>query len=278
MLAAGVLLVAGVVLAPACAPARDTASGPAPVAGVHASPIRLSYALYGHGFHVMDVTVEMQLTPDAYSVQLNDHTAGLIGFMLNTNVTSSAIGRFVGDGVQPIRFKSAGYSRGAQRSTQLDYPDGNPSVTLLSPPETRRDPVPIAAAHGSVDTLSAIADLVRRVQRSGRCDGDALIFDGLRLTRAHARTAGQQPVPMDHDATYGGTALRCDFVTQQVAGFLHNDDEAPLHRPQHGSAWVNRIVAGAPPLPVRIVFEHPKLGTATMILTRVVAGAASPGG
>ncbi|WP_428375558.1 DUF3108 domain-containing protein [Lichenicoccus sp.] len=259
----------------ALAPAR-AASVPAAPPGGAVPPIRLDYALYGHGFHVMDVTVDLLLTPDAYSLRLNDHTVGLLGFMLRANVTSTAQGRFVGDGVRPVRFTSIGYSRGAQRQTQLDYVDGNPSVTVLAPPETRRDPVPIAQARGSVDTLSAIADLMRRVERSGRCDGNALVFDGLRLTRARSQTTGQQTVPQDHGAAYGGTALRCDFVSQQVAGFLHNDDEAQLHRPQHGTAWINRVVAGAPPLPVRIMFEHPKLGLATMVLTRVEAGPPSP--
>nr|WP_321983179.1 DUF3108 domain-containing protein [uncultured Lichenicoccus sp.] len=281
------LVVACLAVAPA--PTRATASavsGPPGSAAAMpdaapAPPIRLDYALYGHGFHVMDVTVELLLTPDAYSVRLNDRTVGLLGFMLRANVTSTAQGRFVGDGVQPVRFTSIGYSRGAQRQTQLDYADGNPSVTVLAPPETRRDPVPITAARGSVDTLSAIAELVRKVERSGRCDGNALIFDGLRLTQTRSQTTGQQAVPRDPAAAYGGTALRCDFVSQQTAGFLHNDDEAQLHRPQHGTAWINRVVAGAPPLPVRITFEHPKLGLATMVLTRVEAGApgqASPGG
>ncbi len=264
----------------AVAPAQAVPLVSSPQAGP-ASPIRLDYALYGHGFHVMDVTVDLLLTPAAYSVRLNDRTVGLLGFMLRANVTSTAQGRFVGDGVQPVRFTSTGYSRGTQRQTQLDYADGNPSVTVLAPRETKRDPVPIADARGSVDTLSAIADLVRKVERSGRCDGNALVFDGLRLSQARSETTGQQTVPQDHDTAYGGTALRCDFVSQQVAGFLHNDDEALLHRPQHGTAWINRVVAGAPPLPVRIMFEHPKLGLATMVLTRVEAGApvsASPGG
>lgn len=269
-------------LAPACLLALS-ALAPAPAAGTPTSapPIRLDYALYGHGFHVMDVTVDLLLTPDGYSVRLNDRTVGLLGFMLHANVTSTAQGRFAGDGVRPVRFTSNGYSRGADRRTQLDYADGNPAVTVLSPPETRRDPVPIASARGSIDTLSAIADLMRKVETSGRCDGNALIFDGLRLSEARSQTTGQQTVPQDHDAAYGGTALRCDFVSQQTAGFLHNEDENALHRPQHGTAWISRVAAGAPPLPVRIMFEHPKLGTATMVLTRVEAGApepASPGG
>jgi len=240
--------------------------------------IRLSYMLYGHGFHVLDVVVDLRLTPQAYSVQLNDHTTGFLGMMMHTNVTSTATGRFVPDGVQPIRFTSAGYSRGAQRNTVLDYIDGNPVVRVLTPAEPKRDPVDISRTKGSMDTLSAIADMVHQVQVGSRCDGKALIFDGLRLTDVRSVTIGQQTVPSDGRSSYGGTALRCDFVSQEIGGFLHNEDEAKMRQPQHGTAWVSQILPGAPALPVRIMFENPKLGMATMFLSKVEENPAQPGG
>ena len=252
-----------------------------PSAGAHAAGeagrvVRLSYTLYGHGLHVLDVTVDLRLTPDGYSVRLRDHTTGFLGFMLHTDVTSTAIGRFTANGVQPMHFESAGYSRGAQRDTVLDYVDGNPVVRVLTPREPRRDPVDIGQARGSIDTLSAMADMMHQVQETGRCDGNALVFDGLRLTRVSSRTAGEQTVPPDSRSAYTGTALRCDFTTLEIAGFLHNEDEAKTRKPQHGSVWVTPVVPGAPALPVRIMFENPKLGLATMFLVGAEAVPAPP--
>ena len=51
-----------------------------------------------------------------------------------------------------------------------------------------------------------------------------------------------------------------------------------MRKPQHGSAWVSPVVRDAPALPVRIMFENPKLGTATMFLTRAEESPAAPGG
>ena len=243
-----------------------------------ARTIRLSYVLFGHGFHVMDVSVEFRLAPQSYSMRLNDHTVGLLGFMAHTDVTSTATGRFVPGGVQPVHFESSGFSRGAQRDTVLDYVDGNPVVRVLTPREPRRDPVDPARTRGSIDTLSAMADMVHLVQEGGRCDGRALVFDGLRLSQVSSQTAGQQVVPPDSRSPYGGPALRCDFVSLEVGGFLHNADEARMRKPQHGSAWVEPVVQGAPQLPVRITFEHPALGQATMFLTKVEEIPASPTG
>lgn len=246
--------------------------------GAPARSIRLNYALYGHGFHVLNVTVDMRLTPDAYSVRLHDRTAGFLSLMLHTDVTSTVSGRFTSSSVQPAHFESSGYSRGAQRNTVLDYVAGNPVVRVLTPAEPKRDPVDIAKARGSIDTLSAMADMVHQVQLTGRCDGRAMIFDGLRLSDVSSRTVGQQTVPQDSRSSYGGTALRCDFVSQEVGGFLHNEDEAKMRLPQHGTAWVSQVVQGAPALPVRVMFENPKLGMATMFLTRVEETEAAPGG
>ena len=244
--------------------------------------IRLSYAVYGRGFHVLDVVVDLRLTRTGYSVRLNNQTAGFLSVMVRTNVTSNATGRFAPagaqPGVRPVRFESAGYSRGAQRRTVLDYVDGDPVVRVLTPVEPTRDPVDPAQARGSIDTLSAMADMMHQVQQTGRCDGQALVFDGLRLSRVSSKTAGRQTVAPDGRSPYGGTALRCDFVSLEIGGFLHNEEEAATRKPQHGSAWVSSIIRDAPALPVRITFENPKLGLATMFLTKAEEHPGAPGG
>ncbi|WP_428392353.1 DUF3108 domain-containing protein [Lichenicoccus sp.] len=236
-----------------------------------AGQIRLSYKLYGRGFHVMNVAVALSLNQYGYGIAVHDQTVGLMSVMVHTNLTSTATGRFKPDGVQPTHFESVGFSRGAQRTTVLDYVDGNPVVRQLTPPEPNRDPVAAASARGAIDTLSAIVGLVHRVQQTGRCDGSALLFDGLRLSRARAHTVGEQVVPAHDGALYPGTALRCNFESLEVGGFEHDEDQAEMHRPQHGSAWVAHVLPGAPALPVRISFHHPKLGMVTMVLTSAAA-------
>jgi len=254
-------------------PGPQAALAAEPPAAAQGHAIHLVYQLYGRGMHVMNVEADFRLTPDGYSMRLHDQTAGLLSLMLHTNVTSVALGRFGADGgVEPAHFESSGYSRGADRHTVLDYRAGNPVVALLTPPEPKRDPVDPASTRGSIDTLSAIADMVHKVQTTGRCDGQALVFDGLRLTRVVSDTGPREMMLPGARSPFGGPTLRCDFISQQVAGFLHNGEGAQMHEPKHGSAWIARVLPGAPPLPIRITFQNPQLGEATMYLVQASAG------
>ncbi len=239
--------------------------------------IRLTYVAYGRGFHVLNVEADLRLTPAGYSVVLHDYSVGLLSLMVHTNLTSTATGLFVAGGVQPLHFESTGFSRGAHRTAVLDYADGNPAVRVLTPPEPGREPVNRDTTGGSIDTLSAMADMVHAIQQTGHCNGSAVIFDGLRLTRVSARTEGEQEVPPSGLSPYGGRALRCDFTSLLIGGIPRHDvEDGKLPQPKHGSAWVAQVLPGQPALPVRVMFENAQLGMITLYLTKAEYFPAAP--
>ena len=237
-------------------------------APAHAATLDADYALSRHGFHLLDVDTSTQLTPAGYAITAHSRTVGLIGVLAHSDVTSVASGRFDGTRVRPDRYASTGRSRGADRTTQIAYPAHDPVVEVLQPAEPERDPVPPADTRGSIDTLSAIVGLSRQVAETGRCDGTALQFDGHRLSRLDASTVGTETVPNPSGAGFSGSALRCDFTSRQLGGFLHDANRARLMRPLHGSAWLAAPVPGAPIAAVRATFESPLFGTATLTLAR----------
>jgi len=269
--ALGALLCLGVLLpGPAGKAATADAQAGAPAAYRADRPVSLTYALFSHGLRAMTLQATLRLTPQGYALTLHDKTTGFIGMMVRTDVTSTAAGRFDGDKVMPISYASSGYSRGADRSTRIDYPGGEPKVAVLTPPDANRDPVPEDETGHSIDTLSAMVGLLHEVAQNGRCDGQEKLFDGLRLSMLTAETKGEEAVPKSDTSPFDtGTALRCDFVGQQIAGFLHNGDEAKVRKPQHGNAWLVPLLPGGPRFPVRVVFEHPRLGQIVAVLTAI---------
>jgi hypothetical protein len=242
----------------------------AELAHVHAV---MEFDAYALGLAAMHMRAELDITGTGYAVATAYHTTGLVGAMVSSAQTSSVTGTWRGaDGVAPRDFRSDGARRGEDRHVLIDFSAGRPAVRTLVPPnDGEREPIPPAATDGTEDTLSAMAQLVRQVADTGRCDGSATLFDGRRVMRLVARTAGNEVLERTARSSFTGPALRCDFEGTQVAGFMR-DDGAAAHRPKRGTAWFAPLAAGGPPLPVRVTFETPWVGQTTMYVT---AGPAS---
>ena len=231
-------------------------------------PVRLNYAAYSNGLNVVDLQATVALSPQAYRMQLSYHLTGVIGAFFHGEFSTTVDGRFQGNRAEPREMFSTGHMRGEMRVTQIDWRDGNPVVMQLVPPtEAERDPVPPEAQAHTIDGLSAMAALLHQVATTGRCEGGANTFDGRRLSLVEAHTVGEEMLEETSRSIFHGTALRCDFEGRQLAGFVRDQDQSALRRPQRGSAWFARLVPGQPPVPVRITFQTRGFGPATMYLT-----------
>ncbi|GBQ31504.1 DUF3108 domain-containing protein [Gluconacetobacter sacchari] len=242
----------------------------APVPGARAAddPAQIVhvYGVYNHGFRALTIAARYAVTPDGYAVRSTTRSGGLLGLLVRMNITAQATGRFVPDGVQPLTFDSAGYSRGADRHVVLDYSGGQTRIALQTPPEPSRDPIPATDLAPAMDSLSALMRLQQTVRAHHQCDGSATVFDGARLLRMSAHTIGTQDMDADSRQPYKGPALRCDFNDLQIAGFRKSDGpDAAARKPVNGSVWFQDVPGDGLTI-VRIAFDHPKLGHMTVLL------------
>jgi len=244
----------------------------APPAALH-----LAYDTYATGLQVAEVQAAFALGPDAYQIQIAYHTTGLIGFFFRGHQRDSVDGVWQGDRPAPHEFEGTGVWRGHNRMTVIDYPDGEPTIRDLVPPNANeRQPVPPALRAHSMDTLSALALLIRRVADTSHCDVAVHTFDGRRATEIAAHTVGWEMLGRTSRSIFSGPALRCDFDGRMLAGFKLGDDRQADRKPLHGSAWFAAVVPGEPPLPVRMQFQTRWFGEATMYLTAIRPGEPPP--
>ena len=236
--------------------------------------VTLSYAAYVHGFRAMVISVDVREDGAAYAVGLHDHTVGLVGAMIDNHVASEASGRFDGDTVEPSRYASTGHSRGADRTTEIDDENGTPVVRVLSPVEPTRDRVAVADTRGTIDPLSAVAELFRRYAVTGQCEAKLKVFDGARLSQVQAWTVGIVSVPTSDASPYAGPATECDFRTQEIGGFLHDSNFERSHAPQGGRIWLAPVGPGGTAVPIRARFSTVEHGEITLFLTGTTAPAA----
>jgi hypothetical protein len=268
-------------VAPATASASVIASATGP-ALLHTAPIRASYAAYVAGMRVLELDAEFVLQPARYELVTTFRTAGMLATFIDGEQTSRVVGQALvapsgprGPAVlRPDRYTMEGVWRGNTRRITLEYENGLPRVRALVPPnDAEREAVPEALQRNTVDTLTALAALTRTVAETGSCEGTAQTFDGRRRTDFSARTEGSQVLARNSRGIFAGEALACRFEGRQVAGFYTNRDRDEAARPREGRAWMARLIADAPPIPVRLEADSGFLGTVSIYLTKVEPGA-----
>ena len=216
---------------------------------------------------MLSLNAEFAVGPRDYRVHLTFHTAGAVGLLVSAEQDTTVEGVFIGDRPAPRRFYSFGHLRGRPRVTQINYPKGQPEIRTLTPPnEEERESVSPAEQAGTIDSVSAMAQLVRQVNATGRCEGHSRTYDGRRLAELTARTAGREVLEQTSRSSFAGTALRCDFEGRQLAGFRLDTDRAKAQRPRRGTAWFAAASPGGPMIPVRMQFETDLIGNLTMYL------------
>ncbi len=253
------------------------AQAPAPRPATAPDLAHVKYDMYAAGLDVLELRAGIGLNATGYRVEITFRTTGLAGVMVRGRQSSATDGVWAGDQPEPLRVWGDGFWRGTPRHTLIEYDRGIPLVRTLTPPnDEEREPVPVELQAHTMDTLSAMAMLMRRVARTGRCEAEARTFDGRRLADITARTVGEEVLPRTGRSMFAGPALRCDFEGHQLAGFMRDEDRARLMRPHRGSAWFAAAEPGGPLLPVRIAFETRWFGDATMYLTATGEAAVAP--
>lgn len=238
------------------------------------SGLHLNYEMYAAGLQVADLETGFSITPQTYQMNLAYHTTGMVGLFFHAHQITSVNGNWLGARPAPVRFFGEGTLRGEQRLTDINYAMGRPTIRQLVPPNVNeREPVPEAMQTDSIDTLSALVDLIRTVATTGRCELSVHTFDGRRAIEIEAHTVGEETLTPLRRSAFNGQALRCDFTGRLLAGFKIGDNRERDSRPLHGSAWLAPVMAGAPSVPVRMQFETRWFGDATMYLTAAARGA-----
>jgi hypothetical protein len=241
------------------------------------APIRASYTGYVAGMPVMELDAEFQFGTDGrYRVVTTFRTRGIVAAFVSgeqTSRTEGIVPRQPDAALQPVRYSMDGLWNGRTRRIAVDYDRGAPIIRALEPANTdEREPVPADKQQGTVDVLTALATLTRAVSRTGACEGQAATFDGRRRTDFVATTVGQEVLERDRRGIFVGQATACRFEGRQIAGFHRNFDRTESERPRQGRAWIARLIADAPPVPVRMEVETGFFGSAVIHLTKVERG------
>ena len=230
----------------------------------------LHYTARLRGIAFFDVDYCLRLDATSYDAALHARTVGLADFLVHGRVEGRAQGAVAGDTLVPHGYTEHGRISGETYDLTIGYPAGAPVVQALAPPaEKYRQSVPPAGLAGAIDGMTAIALETLVVTRTHACQGTALVFDGRQLRRLTTHTAGQEVLAQSGRSVFAGQALRCDTVSEMLAGFLKDQSEARQRRPRFSKAWLASVSPGGPAVPVRFAFDADVLGDIVVDLDRV---------
>jgi Protein of unknown function (DUF3108) len=237
-----------------------------------AEAVLARYDVRAAGVSVMRAEVLFDLSGPRYRVQTRVRPVGMGSVFAGRGEQVSATeGSWRGADPLPRRHSSEGQWRGGRRAVQLDYapssPGGAPLLRVLEPPlEPEREPVPDALKRNTVDALSAVAKLLRAVAQTGRCEGEAPVFDGRRRSDFRAWTESLDELPRGEGA-FAGPALRCAFLGELIAGrHAAQERRADNRPPQPVVAWVARPLPDRAAVPVLIELPTQWFGTVSVVL------------
>lgn len=235
----------------------------------------LTYRAYAHGFQILHFRVGLAMWPGGYRMRLSYHTTGLVGFFYRGHQVDHVFGTWRDGRAAPYRYTADGVWHGNPHHLILTYRDGVPHVRAVMPPiGTERHKVPVARQRGTIDTMSAVVDLLRHLAVRHSCADTVHTFDGRRLSVIVARDAGRVVLPRTGRSIFAGPARRCDFTGRMLAGFLFGH-RARDSRPMHGAAWFAPLAPGGLALPVHLRFDTDWFGEVEMDLTAVRLGPAA---
>lgn len=247
----------------------------APAARAAEPPVLASYTAYFSGFSVATLDAALRLEAERYRLAALMRTTGVLAAFVRGEQTAEVEGVVQADsgvGLAPARYAMEGRWRDRLRRIAMRWLGGEPEVLALIPANTEeREPVPTELQRGTIDTMTAIVSLLRRVTETGRCEGEAALFDGRRRTDVSARTEGEDTLHAHRWGIFAGPALRCTVEGRQVAGFWSGQSRDEAGTPRTATAWLARPEPGMPLIPVRIEAET-GWGPVYIHLTRIGRG------
>jgi len=106
-----------------------------------------------------------------YQMTVGYRTTGPMGFFFRGHQLDHVNGSWHGRQAVPSAFVEQGEWHGVRRLAQIDYQQGKPVIRQLLPPNAaEREAVPESLQDHTIDTLSALAEMIAVVAETGRCE------------------------------------------------------------------------------------------------------------
>jgi hypothetical protein len=220
-------------------------------AAVADDQIATRFEVYGFaGMRVLTLHSKTEESGDHYAVTVDFATKGMASVFVDLTTRAQVRGRITPNSAQPDMFRNDTRRNGVERHNKVDYrPDG--SVDGASTPAIP-NPIPPAAARGTVDNLTAYFRLERQVAHSGSCALTVRVFDGRHGYDLVFTDAGRAKLSPASGQNFAGDTIACRMARREWPGV---EDSEKDEGARGGTIWYAKLVPGDLLVPVRMQMD-----------------------
>jgi hypothetical protein len=267
--AASLLLLLALVAAAAGKPEATAPVGEALPA--QSAAVTLRYEVSWSLIPLLEIESRSRVAPSDYAMDVEMETVGIVDLLFSWRANQATRGAMTSAQVSPRSFKSASEFRGRRQDIDLGYgPQGldRERIEGSTVDPSEREEVPAELRRDTVDPLSAVVQVSRRLVAGGSCAGTARIFDGVRRYDLNYEDLGERE--LEDGEKFTGRARLCRATMVPIGGFWRPRDREPdsLH---HIDAYWAAPWPGADPVPVKLAVEGSR-GTLDVRLVEAVPG------
>jgi hypothetical protein len=229
-----------------------------------ADTIALRYEVFGlAGLHVLTLKSQIDEVGNRYAITVDYATSGVAGMFVDLTTHAQVRGRLDAAAAQPEWFRKDTRRSGAEHHSRLDYlPDGTvEGGTTPALPE----PMPAAAARGTVDNLTAYFLVERQLARKESCTFAVPVFDGLHRYDLYFEDAGKKVLSPAGGQRFEGATIACRMTRHTLA---NSDEPEQDEGARQGTIWYARLMPGDLMVPVRMELET-QIGSVTAYLAEL---------
>ena len=257
--------------------AATAAGSPAPATtGATGAPakspgVTLRYEVSWSLIPLLEIESRSRVDPSNYEMDVEMETVGVVDFLFSWRANQASRGEVESAKVSPRSFRTTSEFRGRRQDIDLGYgPEGldRERVEGSTVDPSERVEVPAEMRQSTMDPLSAVVQVSRRLVAGESCDGIARIFDGVRRYDLTYQDLGEREV--GDGEKFGGRARLCRATMVPLGGFWRPKDREPdsLH---HIDAYWAPPWPGADPVPVKLALEGSR-GTLEVRLVEALPG------
>jgi len=208
-----------------------------------AESLTLSYLVaWGH-VTLVEVEVSVRQTGSRYHLVGGGRTTGVLDLLFPWHGRAETQGVVTAGTRRPLVHQHEGTWKGNTRWTRVSWDGAALPRAEARPPvdPAKVTPVRARSTQGTSDPLSVMMSVLDRLAETGRCEGEAKIWDGRRRYNVSVTHLGAETLVADRPWTYEGGAVGCALDFERIGGFWRENpgrQNAGDRTPDRRVIWV----------------------------------------